>query len=104
MFCITYFHCYFAAKFRKGIQKEEAMNKKGFFLVVVLSVVLTACGNKEEQQKVAPVRVMTEVVGSQVNKNTRTYVGEVEAESSTSVSFTGSGMVLRVAVEEGQHV
>ena len=80
------------------------MNKKGFFLVVVLSVVLTACGNKEEQQKVAPVRVMTEVVGSQVNKNTRTYVGEVEAESSTSVSFTGSGMVLRVAVEEGQHV
>lgn len=104
MFCITYFHCYFAAKFRKGIQKEEAMNKKGFFLVVALSVVLTACGNKEEQQKVAPVRVMTEVVGSQVNKNTRTYVGEVEAESSTSVSFTGSGTVLRVAVEEGQHV
>ena len=72
--------------------------------MAVLSVVLTACGNKEEQQKVAPVRVMTEVVGSQVNKNTRTYVGEVEAESSTSVSFTGSGMVLRVAVEEGQHV
>lgn len=80
------------------------MNKKGFFLVVVLSVVLTACGNKEEQQKVAPVRVVTEVVGSQVDKNTRTYVGEVEAESSTSVSFTGSGTVLRVAVEEGQHV
>lgn len=104
LFCVTYFHCYFAAKFRKSIQKEETMNKKGFFLVVVLSVVLTACGNKEEQQKVAPVRVVTEVVGSQVDKNTRTYVGEVEAESSTSVSFTGSGTVLRVAVEEGQHV
>lgn len=72
--------------------------------MAVLSVVLTACGNKEEQQKVAPVRVVTEVVGSQVDKNTRTYVGEVEAESSTSVSFTGSGTVLRVAVEEGQHV
>ncbi|MBP3213343.1 MAG: efflux RND transporter periplasmic adaptor subunit [Bacteroidaceae bacterium] len=80
------------------------MNKKGFFLMAMLSVVLTACGNKEEQQKVAPVRVVTEVVGSQVDKNTRTYVGEVEAESSTSVSFTGSGTVLRVAVEEGQHV
>lgn len=104
MFCVTYFHCYFAAKFRKSIQKEETMNKKGFFLMAMLSVVLTACGNKEEQQKVAPVRVVTEVVGSQVDKNTRTYVGEVEAESSTSVSFTGSGTVLRVAVEEGQHV
>lgn len=104
MFCVTYFHCYFAAKFRKSTQKEETMNKKGFFLMAVLSVVLTACGNKEEQQKVAPVRVVTEVVGSQVDKNTRTYVGEVEAESSTSVSFTGSGTVLRVAVEEGQHV
>ena len=50
------------------------------------------------------MRVMTEVVGSQTEGNARTYVGEVEAESSTSVSFTGSGTVLRVAVEEGQHV
>lgn len=31
-------------------------------------------------------------------------VGEVEAESSTAVSFTGSGTVLRVLVDEGQRV
>ena len=52
----------------------------------------------------APVRVKTEVVGEAADVNSRTYVGEVEAESSTAVSFTGSGMVLRVLVDEGQRV
>ncbi len=75
---------------------------RDFLSAVILTTTLAACsGNKQE---VAPVRVMTEVVGSQTEGNARTYVGEVEAESSTTVSFTGSGMVLRVAVEEGQHV
>ena len=52
----------------------------------------------------APVRVKTEVVGEAADVNGRTYVGEVEAESSTAVSFTGSGTVLRVLVDEGQRV
>ena len=52
----------------------------------------------------APVRVKTEVVGGVSDVNGRAYVGEVEAESSTAVSFTGSGTVLRVLVDEGQRV
>ncbi|MBQ9666046.1 MAG: efflux RND transporter periplasmic adaptor subunit [Bacteroidaceae bacterium] len=44
------------------------------------------------------------MVGEAADVNGRTYVGEVEAESSTAVSFTGSGTVLRVLVDEGQRV
>ena len=74
-----------------------------FLLVAGLSLILMACGGKEEEQ-VAPVRVKTEVVSEATDISARTYVGEVEAVSSTSVSFTGSGAVLRVYVDEGQPV
>lgn len=80
------------------------MKMRDFLSAVILTTTLAACSGNKQEQEVAPVRVMTEVVGSQTEGNARTYVGEVEAESSTSVSFTGSGTVLRVAVEEGQHV
>lgn len=80
------------------------MKTRDFLSTVILTTTMAACGGNKEEQKVTPVRVMTEVVGSQTGGNARTYVGEVEAESSTTVSFTGSGTVLRVAVEEGQNV
>ena len=79
------------------------MDRIKLLSVAGLLVMLMACGGKQEKQ-VAPVRVKTEVVGEATDMSTRTYVGEVEAASSTSVSFTGSGAVLRVYVEEGQLV
>lgn len=79
------------------------MNRMKLLSVAGLLAMLMACGGKQEQQ-VAPVRVKTEVVGEATDMSTKTYVGEVEAMSSTSVSFTGSGAVLHVYVEEGQPV
>lgn len=80
------------------------MKQRTFWSAVATMVVLSSCGGQKEEQQVAPVRVETEVVGSSTEGNTRTYVGEVEAASSTAVSFTGSGTVLHVYVEEGQRV
>lgn len=81
------------------------MKKRMIWSVAVGMAVLSSCGGQKEEQKVAsPVRVVTEVVGETADERGKTYVGEVEAESSVAVSFTGSGTVLRVAVEEGQHV
>ena len=78
--------------------------KKAAFLSAVVLTLLASCSGTKEERKVAPVRVKTEVVGETADVNSRTYVGEVEAESSTAVSFTGSGTVLRVLVDEGQRV
>lgn len=66
-------------------------------------VVLVACGGKE-QAKPMPVAVKTETVGPGLGQNNRTYVGVVEEESSTAVSFTSAGLLSRVCVTEGQHV
>lgn len=78
--------------------------KKVAFLSAVMLTLLASCSGGKQERKVAPVRVKTEVVGEAADVNGRTYVGEVEAESSTAVSFTGSGTVLRVLVDEGQRV
>ena len=84
-------------------QTKQTMDNMKILMVAGLSLLLMACGGKKEEQ-VAPIRVKTEVVGEVADMSTRTYVGEVEAVSSTSVSFTGSGAVLRVYVEEGRPV
>lgn len=81
------------------------MNRKYIILpLLLLATLLTACGGKEERREAAPVRVTTETLGSNPQECGRTYVGEVEAQSSTAVSFVGMGTVLRIHVAEGQHV
>ncbi|MCR4582803.1 MAG: efflux RND transporter periplasmic adaptor subunit [Prevotella sp.] len=71
--------------------------------VVAVAVSLTACSEKQER-KSSPLTVETESVSVGSHLLSRTYVGKVEESASTSVSFTGSGMLTRVYVEEGQHV
>ena len=80
--------------------------KRHFLNVVAVAVVcmLCSCGNNKEEAKPAPVVVKTEVANEQIGFGSRTYVGVVEEESSTAVSFTGSGMLTKVYVSEGQHV
>ncbi len=73
-------------------------------LMAVAVICLTACSEKKVERQAEPIAVSTEKVGSSSEFSGRTYVGVVEAESSTSVSFTGSGMLTHVYVEEGQHV
>ncbi len=71
--------------------------------VLLALLCLSACSIKEEKQ-VAPVRVETERVSGDDSFLWGSYVGEVEPESSTAVSFPGSGTVQKVMVDCGQTV
>lgn len=68
------------------------------------AALLVACSGKTERQKVEPVGVITETATSSTDYMNKTYVGTVEENSSTPVSFTGIGTVTRVYVDEGQRV
>ena len=67
-------------------------------------IVVCSCGQKQEQNAKAPVRVKTEVVSTAMSMGGQTYVGIVEEREATAVSFTGMGVVKRVLVNEGQAV
>ena len=74
-------------------------------ILMLLAVLLIAgCKNKEERKTKAPIRVTTQVVSTDDEKNGQTYVGIVEEREATAVSFTSMGVVKRVLVSEGQPV
>ena len=72
--------------------------------IIMLATLLTACGSKKEEQSADVLTVETESVHTSSDLISTDYVGEVEAETSTAVSFTGMGTVLKVLVSEGQRV
>ncbi len=78
------------------------MKKSIFLLMVVLCAI--SCSDKKEQKSKAPTRVSTEVVSAKSDGTGQTYVGIVEEQEATAVSFTGMGVVKRVLVNEGQAV
>lgn len=80
------------------------MKKHQIVPLILLTTLLAACSGKTVKKVVPPVRVATETLGSSPQYDGRTYVGEVEAQSSTAVSFVGMGTVLRIHVAEGQYV
>ena len=80
------------------------MNKTSIFLIVAAAMSLMACSENKTERKAEPIAVKTETVKAGSDLQGRTYVGTVEEESSTSISFTGSGTLTRVYVEEGQAV
>ena len=80
------------------------MNKTKTFLIAVAVMSLMACSESKTERKAEPIAVETETVKAGSDLQGRTYVGVVEEESSTSISFTGSGTLTQVYVEEGQAV
>lgn len=80
------------------------MNKTKTFLIAVAVMSLMACGGNKTERKAEPVAVETETVKTGSDIQGRTYVGVVEEESTTSISFSASGTLTRVYVEEGQAV
>ncbi len=80
------------------------MNKSRNFFIVAMVLLLSACSEEKTERKTEPISVETETVTTSSNLQGRTYVGVVEEESATSVSFTGSGALKHVYVQEGQHV
>lgn len=80
------------------------MNKLKNFAVLTSVVMLMACGKSENSYQVEALRVATETVSTGSASVRKHYVGKVEEDSSTPVSFTGMGTVSRVCVQEGQYV
>lgn len=81
------------------------MNKRTFSGILLLCCMLTACSTKEEKNTQEAVRVVTETVSeADANIFADTYVGEVEAQKTTSVSFCGNGTVVNIYVQDGQYV
>ena len=82
--------------------KQRNMKKVTLALFALLMVV--GCSEKKEQRVKAPIRVKTETIGASVNNSLQQYVGIVEENEGTAVSFTGMGVVRSVLVDEGQSV
>ena len=80
------------------------MNKPGSFAVLTAFMMLVSCGKSETSYQVEPLGVTTETASAGTSSVRRHYVGKVEEDSSTPVSFTGMGTVNRVYVQEGQYV
>jgi len=73
-------------------------------LLLAIAIAASACSSKKESKPKAPTRVKTEMVVSGSSVQDQTYVGIVEENEATAVSFTGMGVVKRVLVREGQAV
>lgn len=72
--------------------------------MLLSALLMCSCTGKKEQEAKAPIRVKTEVASTATSVNGQTYVGMVEEQEATAVSFTGMGVVKRVLVNEGQAV
>ena len=78
---------------------------KQYILFLSAALLVSGCTQKTEEQPTREaLSVVTEMVGSVPASQGTSYVGRVEASSETLVSFTGTGMVTRVCVSEGQHI
>ena len=77
---------------------------KKIMVMLVTIMLVSSCGQKQEQNAKAPTRVKTEVVSTAMSVGGQSYVGMVEEREATAVSFTGMGVVKRMLVSEGQAV
>lgn len=77
--------------------------KKGIFALLAILMVCSCSESKKEESK-KPIRVKTLVVSPAFVNNAQTYVGIVEENEGTAVSFTTMGTIRRVVVSEGQQV
>ena len=78
--------------------------RKGILGLLAI-VIVCSCNEKKEGAVKAPTRVKTEIVGGQSSiSNSQSYVGIIEEQEATAVSFTGMGIVKRMLVSEGQAV
>lgn len=69
--------------------------------MLLSALLICSCTGKKEQEAKAPIRVKTEVASTATSVNGQTYVGMVEEQEATAVSFTGMGVVKRMLVNEG---
>lgn len=72
---------------------------------VAIGLLLSSCGRKERaKHKVEPIPVVVTVVSETQESVSQNYVGTVEAVSSSALSFSVPGNVVKVYVKNGQKV
>lgn len=85
----------------------DMKNKSLAFLYPVLIVavmLLWACANKKDNTPKAPVAVSVVTVGGTDSGVSSEYVGSIVERSGTALSFEVPGNVLRLMVDQGDHV
>lgn len=92
--------CNFAA--RKGKQRKTTMNR--IYYVTLLVLILSACCQTEQKREEEAICVTTEILQLGNAPAQIPYVGVIEEEQSTMVSFTGMGVLKSMKVSEGQKV
>jgi RND family efflux transporter MFP subunit len=78
---------------------------KNIILLLSLAFVMVGCGNADEvapPEPVRPVRVFTTTGKNQLDS--RTYPGKVKASKEATLAFRLSGEVVKLTVNEGDHV
>ena len=85
-------------------QNKSCAMKKVIILALACCLMAIGCGEKKDKGAKAPTRVKTLVVSPAFVDNAQTYVGIVEENEGTAVSFTSMGVVKRMLVSEGQAV
>ena len=74
------------------------------WILLILQILLCCCEEKKETRHLSPIRVKTELTSVSAGNKGITYVGIVEENEGTAVSFTNMGVVKRIYVNEGQPV
>lgn len=74
------------------------------FIYILIALLFCSCGKNKEQASKAPVRVETEIVSVGAADGGLSYVGVVEENEATAVSFTTMGVIKNMYVSEGQMV
>ena len=78
--------------------------KKGILLTIGCCLLVVSCTKEKAPKTKAPTLVKTETATVHANGGSQSYVGIVEENKATAVSFTSMGVVRRMLVEEGQPV
>ena len=102
--CIRFGHIEAPETYKTYKNNVTTMKINSALLLLAIVVVGTACENKKEIKQKPPTQVKTEVVAAAGMTSDQTYVGIVEENEATAVSFTSMGLVKRVLVSEGQAV
>ena len=83
---------------------REIRTQIGLFCAIISLFSMASCTSGKKEQKPMSMPVQTETVRRSLNDAGTTYVGQVEEQSATAVSFTSMGTLNRVFVNEGQWV
>lgn len=78
--------------------------KKHILVLPTVLLLVCSCSDVSEQKTKLPTRVETLVVSFGAIDYAQTYVGVVEEQEGTAVSFTSMGTIKRMLVREGQAV